>query len=274
MKFFTKNDTQIPALGLGTYRLKGDEATAIVEAGIEAGFRHLDTAQMYENEAAVAKGMHNSGLSREDFFLTTKVWPTDLSKEKFLPAVEESLRKMQLDYVDLLLIHWPPQEGVTIRECVLELMRAQEKGMTRFIGVSNFNIKLLEDTLDLGADLLTNQVEFHPFIDQSRLRMWMQEKDLLLTAYAPIAHGDVMKNDTLKAIGEQHGKNPVQVTLRWMMQLDNVLAIPMTSNPEHVASNFNIFDFELSPEEMKKVGGLKVADKRLVNPPEMAPAWD
>ncbi len=229
---------------------------------------------MYENEAAVATGMRNSDLPRKDFFLTTKVWPTDLSKDKFLPSVEESLRKMQLDYIDLLLIHWPPQEGVTIDECVGELMKAQEKELTRFIGVSNFNIKLLEDTLDLGADIITNQVEFQPFIDQSRLRMWMQEKDLLLTAYAPIAHGEVMQNETLKAIGEQHAKSPVQVTLRWMMQLDDVLAIPMTSNLKHVASNFDIFDFELSRGEMKKIGSLKATDKRLVNPPEMAPVWD
>jgi len=274
MKFFTKKERAIPALGLGTYRLKGAEATAIVEAGIEAGFRHIDTAQMYENEAAVAEGIRKSGLSREEFFLTTKVWPTNLSKDYFLPSVRESLHKMQLDQVDLLLIHWPPPEGVPLAESIGELMKAQEEGLTHFIGVSNFNINLLKETLELGAEIITNQVEFHPFIDQTKLYSWMRKHDILLTAYAPIAHGEVMKNETLQEIAQKYDKNPVQVTLRWMLQLKGVMTIPMTSNPKHVASNMEVFDFELNEEEMEVIGALQAMDRRLVNPAEMAPAWD
>lgn len=273
MKYVTVNNIDIPALGLGTYRLKGKQAIQLITQGIEAGFRHIDTAQMYDNEAEVGKAIKQSGQPADAIFLTTKVWPTNLSKSRFLPSVEESLQKLQRDVIDLLLIHWPTTKSAQVEEAVIELMKAQEKGLTRFIGVSNFNIQLLQQTLDLGADIILNQVEYHPFINQTKLYNWMQEHKLLLTAYAPIAHGEVLKNQTLKTIAERHGKNAVQITLRWMMQQENVLAIPMTSKPERLPENLDLFDFELTADEMEAIGQLKRVNRRLVES-AFSPQWD
>ena len=272
MKYFKTGDTDIPAIGLGTYLITGPECTNIIQHALEVGYRHIDTAQLYNNESEVGEGIRLSSVKREDIFLTTKVWPDQLSRTKFLPSLEESLRKLKTDYVDLLLIHWP-NENISIDECVGELMKAKDQQKARFIGVSNFPIALIEQSLGINAPIITNQVEYHPFIDQTKLKDWTDRHDILLTAYTPLAQGRAVKNETFIRLAEKYNKNAGQIVLRWMIQQDNVITIPKSSNPARLSSNLNIFDFELTPQEMAMIDGLKVSNQRFVNP-SMSPAWD
>lgn len=272
MKDIKVKGATIPALGFGTYQLTGDTAHRLVEAALDTGYRHIDTAQMYENEAAVGSGIKASGVSRQEVFLTTKVLPSNLASKDFLPSVEQSLRELQTDAVDLLLIHWPNPE-VPVEEYIGELVKAQEKGYTKHIGVSNHTTALLDKVLATGANIITNQVEYHPFLNQDKLYNYLRNHDLTLTAYSPIAHGKVMGNDTLKQIGEKYNKNEVQITLRWLIQQDGVLAIPRSSKESHMQSNFNIFDFELTQDEVQQIKELTQANNRLIDP-GFAPDWD
>lgn len=272
MKDINIKGATIPALGFGTFQLDNEAANDMVKAALSEGYRHIDTAQMYKNEESVGKAIQQSGVARSEVFLTTKVLPANLDKKDFLPSVEESLRKLKTNYVDLLLIHWPNPD-VPVEEYIGELMKAQEKGYTKYIGVSNHTTALLDKVLATGADIITNQVEYHPLINQDKLYHYLHEHNLTLTAYSPIAQGKVMGNDTLKSIGDKYNKNEIQVTLRWLLQQDGVLAIPRSSKKEHMKSNFNIFDFELTPDEMQQIDTLKQENKRLINPP-FAPAWD
>ncbi|RDV11528.1 aldo/keto reductase [Pontibacter diazotrophicus] len=272
MKDINIKDATIPALGFGTFELTGDTAVELVTAALDTGYRHIDTAQMYDNEAAVGSAIKESSVAREEVFLTTKVLPSNLSSKDFLPSVEESLQKLQTDTVDLLLIHWPNPE-VPVEEYIGELVKAQEKGYTKHIGVSNHTTALLDKVLATGANIITNQVEYHPFLNQDKLYSYLREHDLTLTAYSPIAHGKVMGNDTLKQIGEKYNKNEVQITLRWLLQQDGVLAIPRSSKESHMQSNFNIFDFELTQDEAQQISSLTQANNRLIDP-GFAPDWD
>ena len=272
MKYIQIKGAIIPALGLGTFQLAGDTAQKIVAHALVTGYRHIDTAQMYQNEAAVGNAIRESGVARSEVFLTTKVLPTNLPKEKFMPSVEESLQKLRTDYVDLLLIHWPNAE-VPVEEYMAELVKAQEKGYARYIGVSNHPTALLDKVLATGAEIITNQVEYHPFLNQNKLYTYLHQHDLTLTAYSPIAQGKVLGNETLKSIGSKYGKNEVQVTLRWLLQQDGVLAIPRSAKEKNVEANFNIFDFELTPQEVAQINQLKQANTRLISP-SFAPAWD
>ncbi|MCC9166512.1 aldo/keto reductase [Pontibacter harenae] len=272
MKNITIKGATIPALGFGTFQLNPSEATHMVEAAINAGYLHIDTAQMYQNEEAVGKGIKASGVSRDKVFLTTKVLPSNLGKQSFLPSVEQSLKKLDTDYVDLLLIHWPNAD-VPLEEYIGELIKAQEKGYTKHIGVSNHPIKLVEQALATGANLITNQVEYHPLLDQSKLYDYLRSKDITLTAYSPIAQGEIIGNETLKAIGEKYGKNEIQVALNWLIQQENVLAIPRSSKEKNMQANIDIFDFELTPEEVAQINQLREQNLRVVNP-GFAPQWD
>ncbi|MCJ8166089.1 aldo/keto reductase [Pontibacter sp. E15-1] len=272
MKTIQLQNTAVPALGLGTFQLEGDTALNMVQAALAMGYRHIDTAQMYNNEEAVGAAIKASGVARQDVFLTTKVLPSNLAKKDFLPSVEESLRKLKTDAVDLLLIHWPNAE-VPVAEYMGELMKAREKGYTRHIGVSNHTTALLDQVLATGADIITNQVEYHPFLSQDKLYQYLRAHGIALTAYSPIAHGKVMGNATLQQLGEKYDKNEVQITLRWLLQQDGVLAIPRTSKESHLQSNIDVFDFELTQEEMQQIDALKQADNRLISP-SFAPDWD
>ncbi|MBF9255471.1 aldo/keto reductase [Pontibacter sp. 172403-2] len=272
MKDIKIKGATIPALGFGTFQLDSEAANHMVKAALNEGYRHIDTAQMYKNEESVGKAIRESGVPRSDVFLTTKVMPGNLSKKDFLPSVEESLQKLGSEYVDLLLIHWPNAE-VPVEEYMGELVKAQEKGYTKYIGVSNHTTALLDKVLATGADIITDQVEYHPFINQDKLHHYLLEHDLSLTAYSPIAQGKVMGNSTLKSIGDKYNKNEIQVTLRWLIQQEAVLAIPRSSKEQHMKSNFNIFDFELTPDEMQQIDALKQENKRLINP-SWAPEWD
>ena len=272
MKTIKVKEATIPALGLGTYQLLGDTAQRLVKAALHTGYRHIDTAQMYENEEAVGSGIKASGVAREEVFLTTKVLPSNLATKSFLPSVEESLQKLNTDYVDLLLIHWPNPE-VPVEEYIGELVKAQEKGYTRHIGVSNHTTALLDKVLATGANIITNQVEYHPFLNQDKLYSYLRNHTITLTAYSPIAHGKVMGNETLKRIGEKYNKNEVQITLRWLLQQEDVLAIPRSSKEGHMQANFNIFDFELTQDEVQQIHKLTQENNRLIDP-GFAPDWD
>jgi diketogulonate reductase-like aldo/keto reductase len=266
-------DTKIPALGFGTYELNNDEAAKMIAEAAKIGYRHFDTAQMYHNEQGVGQGLKNSGLARDDYFLTTKVWYDKFQSGDLQTSVVESLRKLDLDHVDLLLLHWP-NEDVPLEETMAALNEVKNLGMTRLIGISNFPTALIDQAVSLtDAPLTVNQVEYHPYLDQSKVLESVRAHNMLLTAYCPIARGNVIKDATLKAIGEKYGKSPVQVTLRWLLQQDSVMAIPKSGSPKNAAANFDIFDFELSENDMEAIHDLANPNGRLIDP-SFAPEWD
>ena len=266
----TIQGTNVPALGLGTWKLKGDACTRGVEHALDLGYRHIDTAQIYRNEEAVGKGLAASSVDRAAYFLTTKVWYENLEPDAVRSTAEASLRRLGTEYVDLLLIHWPSDE--VPMEASLDALRVlQDEGKIRRFGVSNFTPSLLQRALD-HAQVFADQVEYHPFLSQQPLRALALKHDLLLTAYSPLAQGGVLHDDTLQEIGEAHGKTAAQVALRWLVQQPHVAAIPKASSDEHRAANFAIFDFELSEDEMERIHGL-ARGERLVDP-SFAPAWD
>lgn len=272
MHYFQTNGTQIPALGLGTYLIDESIAKDIVSQALAMGYRQVDTAQWYNNEEGVGSGIKAADVARQDIFLTTKVNPDNCDPARFIPSVQESLRKLQTDYVDLLLIHWPHQT-LPLEAYLSKLMEVQQMGLTRHIGVSNFPAALVQQSLDLGAKLITNQVEYHPYLNQDILLNHHRAHQMSLTAYCPIAQGRAVHDPILKEIGAGYGKTGVQVCLRWFMQQASVMAIPKSSNPKNLASNMDIFDFELSAADMATITGLQKPDGRIVNP-DFAPVWD
>jgi 2,5-diketo-D-gluconate reductase B len=245
---------KVPSLGLGTYRLTGEACERAVELGLSLGYRHLDTAQMYGNEAEVGRGIRGSGVDRGEIFVTTKVWPSDFAHERVIRKTRESLEKLGTDYVDLLLMHWPG-DGVPLGETLGAMRELQEAGDVLYIGVSNFSPALVEEATG-HAEIFCNQVQYHPYRDQSALLDQAQELDYLLTAYTPLSRGGVQDDVTLREIGGAHGKSATQVALRWLVQQDKVSAIPKATSEEHLKENLDVFDFELSEEEMDRVSSL------------------
>ncbi len=263
-------NSRVPALGLGTWQLSGRAAEDSVAAALDIGYRHIDTAQIYENEAEVGRGLRAGGTPRESIFLTTKVWMSQVAPDRVRPSVEESLRKLQTEYVDLLLIHWPVKD-VPLEATLAELFRLQHEGKTRHVGVSNFPIALLEAALKHGP-IFNNQVERHPYLAQTRLTHFCQAHGVLLTAYSPLARGKVSDDPVLTEIGAQYGKTAAQVALRWFLEQDGVAVIPKAAKRAHLEANFNIFDFSLSAEDMTRIAALD-RGQRLIHP-GWAPAWD
>ncbi|WP_423821247.1 aldo/keto reductase [Salinisphaera sp. SPP-AMP-43] len=269
----TANGATIPALGFGTFELDSEQAESMVEHALKVGYRHIDTAQAYNNEDAVGRGIKNSGVAREDIFLTTKVWTDRFTDGELQKSAQESLDRLGTDYVDLMLLHWPNPD-VSLKETLNALNEIQDKGLARNIGISNFTSRQIHEAAEIsGHPLATNQVEYHPYLDQKPVLDALAEHDIALTAYCPLARGEVFKDPTLERIGKKHGKNAGQVTLRWLVQQDNVIALPRSSNPDHVASNFDIFDFELTEEDMSEISKLHSEDGRMINP-SFAPEWD
>ena len=262
---------EIPTLGFGTWELRGPEARRMVERALEVGYRHVDTAQAYENEVDVGRALEESGL-REEVFLTTKIWP---SGYRGLPdAAWESLDRLRTDAVDLLLLHWPRFEGTSLEATVEKLNEVAERGGTRHVGVSNFTPELLERaTRASDRPLVVNQVEYHPFLDQSDVLEAVREREMALTAYSPLAKGRAPRDETLWEIGRTHGASAAQVSLRWLVQQDRVTAIPRTSDPEHLRENFDVFDFRLTPEEMRRISDLAEPGGRIIDPEGLAPDW-
>ncbi|GGE50348.1 2,5-didehydrogluconate reductase [Marinicauda pacifica] len=263
----------IPKLGFGTWQLEGDTARDRVKDALDIGYRHIDTAQAYDNEEYVGAGIQESGVARDDIWLTTKVWLDRFKQGDLEQSLRESLVKLKTDTVDLALLHWPNHE-VALKETIEALNNAKREGLTRNIGISNFPTQWMGEAVELSeAPLIVNQVEFHPFIDQRPVLDACKKYGMGLTAYCPIAQANVIGNDTIEKIADRHGKSAVQVALRWLIQQDGVIAIPRSSSREHAASNFEIFDFELSDDEMAQIGALHTPDGRIVDP-KWAPAWD
>jgi 2,5-diketo-D-gluconate reductase B len=255
MEHQTIKGEKVPALGLGTWRLSGEECSRAVERALALGYRHIDTAQMYRNEDEVGKGMQSSGVNREEVFLTTKVWPSDFSYKRIIETTRESLKRLRTDRVDLLLMHWP-SEGVPLEETLSAMRELQEEGSVRHIGVSNFPPSMVEDATRY-AEIFCNQVEYHPYQAQDDLLEQAKEMDYLLTAYRPLSKGTILNDETLQEIAEAHGKTPAQVALRWLIQQEKVAAIPKATSEDHLKSNLDVFDFELSEEEMERIFGLR-----------------
>ena len=255
MEYQTIKGEEVPTLGLGTWRLSGGACEKAVETALSLGYRHLDTAQMYRNESEVGEGLRNSGVDRSEVFITTKVWSSDFTRDKLLPAVRESLRKLGTDYVDLLLMHWPSR-SVPLEETLGAMAELQEKGSVRHIGVSNFPPPMVEEAAGI-TEIFCNQVEYSPYKPQDDLREQAEKMDYLLTAYSPVAKGAVADDATLGEIGESRGKSPMQVALRWLVQQEKVAAIPKATSEEHLRANLDVFDFELSEEEMDRISSLR-----------------
>lgn len=272
MKVVEANGARIPALGLGTWQLTGKACARLVEQALRLGYRHIDTAQAYENEEAVGEGLHASGVSRKDIFVTTKIWYTRLAPTELERAVKESLVRMRLTELDLVLVHWPNPQ-VPLAETMGALAKVKRAGLVRHIGVSNFTVALLDEAVKVCPEpLVTNQVEYHPYLDQSKVIAACRRHGLSVTAYSPIARGRATDNKVLARIAAAHGKTEAQVSLRWLMQQD-VIAIPRTSKVERLSENMAIFDFELSEDEMKEIARLARPDGRVVNV-AWAPNWD
>lgn len=261
---------EVPALGFGTWDLNGEDCVKGVEHALSLGYRHIDTAQGYDNEAEVGRGLKNSGVSREDIFLVTKLKPSNFAEDRALSTTRESLEKLDAGYVDLLLLHWPNPD-VSVGETLGALNTFIGEGSVRRIGVSNFTPSLVEEAKQ-HADIFANQVEYHPYLSQDKLIGQAKSLGYLLTAYSPIAKGKVLDDETLQNIGEAHGKSPVQVCLRWLVQQEHVAAIPKASSAAHRESNFDIFDFELSDEEMEQIYDLR-REERIVDPAS-GPDWE
>jgi 2,5-diketo-D-gluconate reductase B len=246
---------RIPLIGLGTWELRGRACARIVEQAIRLGYRHLDTAQMYENEREVGEGLRASGARRDDVFVTTKVWPTHFAPNDLIRSLKESLVKLRMSDVDLVLLHWPSTR-VPLNETLDGLNSAQQMGLARHIGISNFNVALTEEAVSLSqAPLVCNQVEFHPYLDQSQLLETCRRLGLAVVAYSPIAKGRVKDDRALARIGDLYRKTAAQVCLRWLVQ-QNVSAIPRTSKLERLQQNMDVFDFELSDADMAAISAM------------------
>jgi len=270
MIYIDMNQERIPALGLGTYDLEGQACRTSVADAISLGYRHIDTAKMYDNEQDVGHGIKDATVDRDELFVTTKIWHTDLTRSGITAGLEDSLQKLQLDYVNLTLIHWP-SDDMNLKECLETLMELQQQSKTRLIGVSNFPASLLQEAKSI-APIVCNQVEYHPYLGQSAVLNIVREHNLMLTAYCPIAKGEVLQDQNLVDLGEKYGKSATQITLRWLVQQENVAAIPKASSHDHRAQNLDIFDFSLTDEEMADIHTLS-KNHRLVNP-HFAPVWD
>jgi 2,5-diketo-D-gluconate reductase B len=262
----------IPALGLGTWRLSGREGGDAVRAALEIGYRHIDTAQMYENESDVGAALKASGVPRGEIFLTTKLWSDSLRKARVPVAVEESLRRLKTGYVDLLLIHWPNPD-VPLAETLEAMREVQRQGKARLIGVSNFPVAWMREAVErCGAAVACNQVEYHALLSQRKVLNYARTHGMMVTAYSPLARGQLVNHPVLERIGQKHGKSAGQVALRWLMEQENVAAIPKAAHAENARRNFAIFDFTLDAEDMRAIDAIN-GDGRQINP-AFAPQWD
>jgi diketogulonate reductase-like aldo/keto reductase len=262
----------IPAIGFGSSSL-GD-CGEIVATALRLGYRHLDTAWKYGTERGVGEGMRASGIPRGEIFLTTKVSHEYLRTDDFARSVDESLRNLGVDYVDLLLVHWPNPE-IPLHDPITALAKAKRQGLTRHIGVANFNIALLDEAIRLCPEpLVTLQAEYHPYLDQTKLLEACRRRGLVLTAYCPLGRGRMLRDPVLADIAAHKGRPLAQIALRWLIQQGNVIPIPRSSNPKRMAENLKVFDFTLSNDEMQRIGALKRPDGRIADPAGRAPAWD
>jgi 2,5-diketo-D-gluconate reductase B len=263
----------LPVIGLGTSGM-GDVRAESIATALKLGYRHIDTAWKYGTERQVGEGMRASGVSRDDIFLCTKVSHEYLHADDFARSVDESLKTLGVDYVDLLLVHWPNLE-IPLAETMTALAKAKRQGLARHVGVANFNISLLDQAIALCPEpLVTLQAEYHPYLDQTTLLKACRTRGMIYTAYCPLGRGRLFKDPALTEIARQKGKTIAQVALRWLVQKEIVAPIPRSSNPARLAENIAVFDFSLSDEEMKRIDVLKRPDGRIANPTGRVPPWD
>lgn len=268
------NGADIPAIGMGTWTLKGDQCAELVTAAIDVGYRHIDTAAMYANEDAVGRGIAGSGIARDDIFVTTKVWWTDIAPGDLERSAEQSLARLGLDHVDLLLIHWP-NPRIPVADSIGALNRVRERGLARNIGVSNFTTALLDEALRASdAPLVADQVEYHPMLNQDKVHAACRKAGMAMVSYCPLYRGGALF-DRPEIVGPARrlGKAPAQVVLRWHVQQDGVVAIPRTTRRERLAENLAVFDFELDAAEMDAISALSSANSRICDF-EFSPRWD
>lgn len=262
---------RIPLVGLGTWALRGRDCARLVEQAIRIGYRHIDTAQMYENEAEVGEGVHASGL-RPEVMVTTKVQPTLLAPHDLERSVKQSLAKLRLDHIDLLVIHWP-NPRIPLSETLGAMAKMKQEGFTRAIGVSNFTVALLDEANAVSPEpLVCNQVECHPFLNQDKVIAACKRHGMAMVAYSPIARGGAKGNAVLERIGQAHDKTAAQVSLRYLVQ-QGIAVIPRTSKRERLEENFAIFDFALTDAEMREIHGLSGHNDRIVDW-SWSPNWD
>ncbi|WP_010529300.1 aldo/keto reductase [Lentibacillus jeotgali] len=271
MNYVTLNNgLEMPQLGFGVWQVPDEEATPAVSKALEAGYRSIDTATLYGNENGVGKAIADSGVSREELFITTKVWNRDQGYENTLKAFDESMEKLGLDYVDLYLIHWPMPEVDNYVKTYKAMEKLYHDGRVKAIGVCNFNVDHLQRLLD-ECDVVpaVNQVECHPYLQQKEVKEFCQEHNIYVEAWSPLMNGkDILQNDVIQRIAEKHDKTPAQVILRWHLQSD-VIVIPKSVTPSRIEENFNAFDFELSEEDMRKIGELDQGKRNGPDPDEM-----
>ena len=274
MKMVAANGAEIPSLGFGTHGMSHEHMMRTIPAALSVGFRHIDTAQIYRNEEEVGACVEASGLDRADLFLTTKVWVANYAKGAFAASVDDSLRKLRTDYIDLLLLHWPNPK-VPLSEQIAGLNAVVTAGKVRHIGVSNFNGRLLAEAVALSeAPIVTNQFEYHPYLNQRLLIDECRRLGVSVTAYCGMAVGRVFNDPVLLGIAGRRAKTVAQIVLRWLIQQDGVAALTRTTNPARIPANFDVFGFELGPEDMRAISHLATSDSRIVSPPGLAPAWD
>ncbi|WP_031405556.1 aldo/keto reductase [Geobacillus vulcani] len=260
------NGVKMPWVGLGVYKVKeGEEVRSAVRTALEVGYRHVDTAAFYENEEGVGQAIRESGIPREQVFVTTKVWNTDQGYETTLKAFDKSLKKLGFDYVDLYLVHWPVKGKY--KETYKALEKLYKDGYVRAIGVSNFQIHHLQDVLaDCEIKPMVNQVEYHPRLTQKELHAFCQENGIQLEAWSPLMRGEILNEPTIVDIGRKYGKTPAQVVLRWDLQ-HRVVTIPKSVTPARIKENADLFDFSLTDEEMKQIDALNL-NKRVGPDPD------
>ena len=264
---------EIPAIGFGTSPMTGECTAENVADALKAGYRHIDTARKYGSERAVGEAMRASGVPRGEVFLTTKVSHENLREADFARSVEQSLKALQVDYFDLLMIHWPNPE-IPVPEAVKGLAKAKRQGIARHIGVANFNTDLLDQALRHCAEpIVALQAEYHPYLDQSKVLAACRARGLAFVAYCPLGRGRLFEDKVIGEIARNRGRSLAQIALRWLMQQD-VAAIPRSSKAERVAENLDVFDFTLTDDEMRRIAALKRPDGRIADPVGRVPPWD
>jgi 2,5-diketo-D-gluconate reductase B len=271
MDTITTQGVSIPRLGFGTFRMPGGDCQPVVESALALGYRHLDTAAMYDNEAAVGAGIAASGLARKDLFVTTKVWHDQLAPDALRKAFETSMAKLKLDYVDLYMVHWPAKD-MDLPAIMETLLAMRESGRLRAIGVCNFNMRMMRQAVEeIGAPIAALQVEYHAFLSQAPMLAYLKTKNIPLTAYAPLAQGRAAEDATLKTIGEKHGASAAQIAIAWLLDQPGVVAIPKAQRTASQQSNLDALKIKLDDEDRATIAALP-KDLRYVKPP-FAPDW-
>ena len=265
----------VPAFGVGTFRLKGQVVIDSVKNALDLGYRAVDTAQIYENEAEVGQAIAESGIARDQLFITSKIWVSNFAHDKLIASLKDSLKKLRTDHLDLTLIHWPsPNDEVPVAEFMGALLEAKKLGLTKEIGVSNFTIALMKEAIAaVGAEnIATNQIELHPYLQNRKVVEFAQSKGIHITSYMTLAYGEVLKDPVIKAIADRHGATSAQVTLAWAMQL-GYSVIPSSTKRANLESNLKAWALTLSEEDMAQIAALD-RGHRLTSPQSVAPKWD